>query len=131
MYNNLAAPAKAAQTAAEQVNALVERLTVQRSRQAWNARSEQAGTVVIGQFRNLGSAVTSVEQRVVLDASVRLTAVATCSGFGCVEPVREFKTSDLIFGCDHGALAEGERLEAREWAQSHAESCRAMPRTTT
>ncbi|MGW7001387.1 hypothetical protein ACWGCW_00820 [Streptomyces sp. NPDC054933] len=115
------------QTAAEQVNALVERLTAQQRRQ-WNEQSEHTGTVVIGRFGNLVDAVVSVEQRVALYTSVRLTAVATCSGFGCVEPAHEFKTRGLIFGCDHGALTEEERLEARKWAQAHAETCRAMPK---
>lgn len=96
-------------------------------------RENCTGTVRIGLFGNLVGAEVAVEQRIGIGqhnygVSILHTFVVTCSGFGCIDPLSEVSTRDLIFDCDHGDLTEEGRLTARKQAQAHAETCRALPR---
>lgn len=96
------------------------------------------GTVQFGRFGNLVGAEVAAEQRITVGKTdeyelvcVRVVTVVACSGFGCVDPLTEVATRNLIFDCDHGDLTSENRADARKQAQAHAETCRAMPRPTS
>ena len=122
---------RAASIVAEQITSEIKKLTEQRRRQRWMEKTEQYGAVPIGQFRSLAGASVFVELSIAVDTGVRATAMATCSGFGCIESTHEVESGgDWVLSADHARLTEQERHEALAWAQSHAETCRAMPRPT-
>ncbi|WP_438489542.1 hypothetical protein [Streptomyces sp. S186] len=101
---------------------------------------------VVGEFAAVAGA--TVEVRVVVNFSkkrldyvqpeermVRFGAAARCHGHGCVEPEYQVPfTDDTEWDSDD--LVDRKTAEAslpvvqraREWAQSHAEKCRAKPR---
>lgn len=58
-------------------------------------------------------------------------AVANCHGYGCVEPeFRADHAKHFLLADDADATAEAAMPHvqaAREWAQKHAETCRAQP----
>ncbi|MET9691474.1 hypothetical protein ABZY81_23855 [Streptomyces sp. NPDC006514] len=98
----------------------------------------------VGRFLSVAGAVVAVNihtkfsQRRVgyaeQEQTVQFSAVAECSGLGCVEPRHEVtgrETFPLAADADETGkapfLLTGDALK---WAQSHAETCRAMPRPT-
>jgi len=63
---------------------------------------------------------------------IQFGASATCHGYGCADPTHEVSLTDVVpldsDKCDE-ELAEGAEpavQKAREWAQAHAEKCRAQ-----
>ncbi|GGU52393.1 hypothetical protein [Streptomyces lavendofoliae] len=115
------------------VNAEVDKLKREYARKEF--QGVHSGSVRFGLFGNLVGAEVSAEQRIAvgkIDGGVCVshTLVAVCTGFGCTDPLIEVSTRRLIFDCDHGDVTEASRQLAREHAQSHAETCRAMPRPT-
>lgn len=116
-----------ARSIAEQIAAEVQKLTGQWKGQPIEQRTEQHGAVQFGEFMNTAGARVSVELRIVAGPGVQTTAVATCSGFGCPGPVHQVPTGNWVYGADHDERTREKRHEALEWAQAHAEKCRAMP----
>ncbi|MFI7096723.1 hypothetical protein [Streptomyces lydicus] len=63
---------------------------------------------------------------------IQFGASATCHGYGCADPTHEVPLTDAVpLDSDKTAeeLAEGAKpavQKAREWAQAHAEKCRAQ-----
>ncbi|MET9550563.1 hypothetical protein ABZY36_35460 [Streptomyces sp. NPDC006627] len=99
--------------------------------------------VTAGQLTNVGGATVEVLALVKFakkvrygqddERTVQAGASAKCHGWGCVEP-----SSDESFGTEFdldadvyevAATAEPFVQAAREWAQAHAEKCRAQPHT--
>jgi hypothetical protein len=116
-----------ARSVAEQITAEVQKLTGQWKRQPIQQRTEQHGAVRIGEFMNTAGARVSVELCIAAGSGVRTAAVATCSGFGCTDPVHQVPTGDWVYEADHDERTREKRHEALEWAQAHAERCRAVP----
>ncbi|NUS14088.1 MAG: hypothetical protein HOY69_22225 [Streptomyces sp.] len=64
---------------------------------------------------------------------IEVSAVANCHGHGCTDPA--FRAEDdgyFLLGADADVTAEAALpyvQKAREWAQAHAEKCRAQPYT--
>lgn len=115
------------QEVAKAINAKVQWLWQQRQRQPIGQYETVTGSVPIGVFGNLMGAAVPVALSVAVDTSVRAVAVASCTGFGCTEPVHEVSAGSRFPDCDHAQLTEERRLEACRWAQAHAEQCRALP----
>lgn len=113
-------------SAADPIAAEVQKLTNQWKRQPIEQRTEQHGAVLIGEFVNTAGARVFVELRITANSAVRTTAVATCKGFGCVDPTQRVPTGDWVYGVDYDELTKEKRHEALEWAQAHAEKCRAV-----
>lgn len=120
-----------AQHSPDAVNDVVNNLRHEYRRGGFQGNPSEA--VRIGLFGNLVGAEVTVEQRIDVGqhdhgVSVLHAFVATCTGFGCADPISEAATRDLIFDCDHGDITEEGRRAARRQAQAHAEKCRALPR---
>lgn len=88
----------------------------------------QQQAAMIGRFQNVAGAVVEVIMRLDMDTSVKATAVALCTGFGCVDPVHEVPAGDWMLGggCDIPEQTRRYGLTAHRWAQTHAEICRAV-----
>jgi hypothetical protein len=119
-------------SAIETVNDTVKKLRLEYRNKG--LRENRSGTVRIGLFGNLVGAEVAAEQRIDVGkhdhgVSILHTFAVVCTGFGCTDPLSE-TTRDLIFECDHGDITEEGRLAVRKQAQAHAETCRALPRTT-
>ncbi|MWA08789.1 hypothetical protein [Streptomyces sp. BA2] len=67
------------------------------------------------------------------ERSVQVGATAKCHGWGCADPRSEESFGEAApldaNGYDIAATAEPLVQAAREWAQAHAEKCRAQPYT--
>lgn len=95
----------------------------------------------VGQFTNLAGATVEVRALAKFDRerfddrkrSVAVGAAARCHGYGCAGP----NSGDLFADAvpldtnrwDAAAKAEPHLQKAREWAQAHAEKCRAQQYT--
>ena len=64
---------------------------------------------------------------------IEVAAIARCHGYGCIDPeFRDDHDRHFLLGSDADVTAEAALphvQKAREWAQKHAETCRAQPYT--
>ncbi|MFD9630088.1 hypothetical protein [Streptomyces violascens] len=110
---------------------------------AFGTRSEAAG-----RFGTVGDSTVLVEVQVRFtekyvymhvpgaprhEHRVQVGARAQCQGHGCIDPVHKTPDSAVfLLGDDADGTAETALplvQKAREWAQAHAETCRAKPYT--
>lgn len=112
---------------AKAVNVKAEQLHRERKRQSLGHQEPVTGAVPIGAFVNLAGATVSVTLKITVDTSTHTEGVATCSGFGCTSPTYALQGGGRFHSVDHAQLSEYERQKACQWAQVHAETCRALP----
>ncbi|MGW2109490.1 hypothetical protein [Streptomyces sp. NPDC001948] len=98
----------------------------------------------VGRFSAVADAVVEAELRItfskrygkganwdVEEHTVQFAAAAQCTGHGCTAPRHEVPATDVFLldaDADETAPAALPLVaEARAWAQTHAETCRALP----
>ncbi|GAA3384461.1 hypothetical protein [Streptomyces racemochromogenes] len=98
----------------------------------------------VGRFLTLADAVVNVDIRIKFSARrvgyageeqiVQFSVVAECGGMGCTDPRHEVSGGETYLLADDadetGKAAFPRVPDALKWAQTHAETCRAMPRPT-
>jgi hypothetical protein len=96
---------------------------------------------IVGSFATMGGATVEVRALAKFglknyqstERQVQIGASAHCSGHGCVSPEHEQPFIDQVSvneAADKTAESAGPLIQAaREWAQTHAEKCRAQPYT--
>jgi hypothetical protein len=90
--------------------------------------------VVIARYLNLGGATVDVTETGPRDSRLLHSTVAACSG--CPASDRSawedghYDCSGTFHPMPREASVRRAEYAAREWAQAHAEKCRAMPRPT-
>lgn len=83
---------------------------------------------VVARYLTVAGATVDLrhDMALIVDTGPNLT-IASCGGEGCVAVYTE-KWGPHSFRTDNGS--RGADQEARQWAQAHAETCRALPRPT-
>lgn len=118
------------------------RLVAELIRDARNwATSHFTSDETVGRFTTVGGATVEVRALAKIatkrypstDRTVQVGAVASCSGHGCTNPLHEPPLTDAVpldDDADKSAEAVTPLVQAaREWAQKHAEKCRAQAYT--
>jgi hypothetical protein len=83
---------------------------------------------VITRYLTVGGATVDITQRPrQIDSGQLLDGIATCLGCGARKVVDRVP-EDCWGGPEHALTANTD--EARRWAQTHADTCRAMPKPT-
>lgn len=83
---------------------------------------------VIARYLAVGGATVDITQRPrYIDSSQLLDGIATCVGCGTRQRFDDVP-EDCLGGPEHALNCN--TGAARTWAQSHAETCRAMPKPT-
>lgn len=98
---------------------------------------------IVGRFSAVAEAVVEVglhirfstrygePPRFIEERTVQFEAFAQCTGHGCIDPEHKAPASKVfLLGADADEAAPAALLPvaaARAWAQSHAETCRALP----
>lgn len=93
----------------------------------WGRVEAELGSLLVGQFSTPTGALVSVNVQLTAWDTVRAVVVATCTGFGCADPQCAIKGSRSATPPNLTDVIQDSVQEAREWAQAHAETCRALP----
>ncbi|MEU7066917.1 hypothetical protein [Streptomyces sp. NPDC046161] len=85
---------------------------------------------VIARYLTVGGATVDVAHKLnVFTPPEPVATLATCTGCGADDTTSHYR--NVWHGSlDHGAFGEEHDQAARRWAQSHAETCRAMSKPT-
>ncbi|MFJ3839441.1 hypothetical protein ACIPY6_28595 [Streptomyces sp. NPDC090054] len=106
----------------------------------WGSTTDQP----VGEFLGLGGAVIAVAIRMKFSQKqvwswnsdgehvVQFSVIAKCAGFGCIDPEHTVPSEEKhLLSADADETGRAPFLltgDALKWAQSHAETCRALPR---
>jgi hypothetical protein len=90
---------------------------------------------LIARYLTVGGATVDLTHKSPLGLPDQIvTTWASCTGCPASKEFPHGHSLDIRFACaprDEKRTPQGADELAREWAQSHADSCRAMPRPTT